>query len=53
MTELLQTAAQAVMVMEYMSGEKMAERMIPFVAAHVDGVDLAGKRISVNWQSDY
>lgn len=52
-TELLQTAAQAVMVMEYMSGEKMAERMIPFVAAHVDGVDLAGKRISVNWQSDY
>jgi 16S rRNA processing protein RimM len=52
-TELLQTAAQAVMVMKYMSGEKMAERMIPFVAAHVDGVDLAGKRISVNWQSDY
>ena len=52
-TELLQTAAQAVMVMEYVSGEETAERMIPFVAAHVDGVDLAGKRISVNWQSDY
>jgi 16S rRNA processing protein RimM len=52
-TELLQTAAQAVIVMEYVSGDKTAERMVPFVAAHVDGVDLPGRRITVNWQSDY
>ena len=52
-TELLQTAAQTVMVMEYVVGDKTAERMIPFVAAHVDGVDLSSRRISVNWQSDY
>jgi len=52
-TELLQTAAQSVLVLQYGSGEKMAERMIPFVAAHVDGVDLAAKRITVDWQSDY
>lgn len=29
------------------------ERMIPFVAAYVDTVDLAGKRITVDWQPDY
>jgi 16S rRNA processing protein RimM len=27
--------------------------MIPFVAAFVDGVDLPGKRITVDWQPDY
>jgi 16S rRNA processing protein RimM len=27
--------------------------MIPFVAAFVDGVDLPGKRIMVDWQPDY
>jgi 16S rRNA processing protein RimM len=30
-----------------------AERMIPFVAAYVDGVDLAAGRIEVDWQLDY
>jgi 16S rRNA processing protein RimM len=29
------------------------ERLIPFVAAHVDEVDLASKRIGVDWGSDY
>ena len=52
-TELLQTAAQTVLVLHYTCGEKQAERMIPFVAAHVDGVDLAARRITVDWQSDY
>ncbi|MBC7446241.1 MAG: ribosome maturation factor RimM, partial [Polaromonas sp.] len=30
-----------------------AERMIPFVAAYVDKVDIAGKCITVDWQPDY
>jgi 16S rRNA processing protein RimM len=29
------------------------ERLIPFVDAYVDGVDLPGKRISVDWEADY
>lgn len=52
-TELLSTAAQAVLVMQYQSADKTLERMIPFVAAYVDSVDLASRRISVDWQSDY
>ena len=52
-TELLSTAAQAVLVMQYPSADKVLERMIPFVAAYVDSVDLATRRISVDWQSDY
>ncbi len=51
--ELLQTAAQVVLVLRYGSGDAWLERMIPFVAAHVDAVDLDGKRITVDWQADY
>jgi len=29
------------------------ERMIPFVGAYVDGVDVAAGRIDVDWQPDY
>ena len=52
-TELLSTAAQAVLVMQYQSGDAVLERMIPFVAVYVDAVDLVDRRISVDWQSDY
>ncbi len=31
----------------------VAERMIPFVAAYVDAVDVAARRIDVDWQLDY
>ena len=51
--ELLSTAAQAVLVLGYDSAGQPAERMIPFVAAYVDQVDQAGKRILVEWQPDY
>ena len=34
-------------------GADGAQRMIPFVAAYVDQVDLPGKRIDVDWQADY
>ena len=29
------------------------ERMVPFVAVYVDGVDVAAGRIDVDWQPDY
>ncbi|MEO8855500.1 MAG: ribosome maturation factor RimM [Burkholderiaceae bacterium] len=51
--ELLSSAAQAVLVLEYLADGKQLERMIPFVSAYVDAVDLATRRITVDWQADY
>ncbi len=51
--ELLSTGAQTVLVMEYELDGKSQERMIPFVAAYVDDVDLAKRLITVDWQADY
>jgi len=52
-TDLMSTGPQTVLVLEYAEGEKTLERMIPFVSAFVDGVDLAARRITVDWQPDY
>ena len=51
--ELLSTGPQTVLVIEYLEEGKPQERMIPFVAAYVDGVDLPARRINVDWQADY
>jgi 16S rRNA processing protein RimM len=51
--ELLATGPQTVLVLEYQEEGKPLERMIPFVSAFVDTVDVAGKRITVDWQPDY
>lgn len=51
--ELLSTGAQTVLVMDYEQDGKTQERMIPFVAAYVDDVDLPARRIRVDWQPDY
>jgi 16S rRNA processing protein RimM len=51
--ELLSTGPQTVLVLAYEADGKSLERMIPFVSAYVDGVDLPGKRITVDWQPDY
>ena len=51
--ELLSTGAQTVLVMDYLKDGKLQERMIPFVSAFVDDVDLNAKRIRVDWQLDY
>ena len=54
--DLMSTGPQTVLVIEAApeaEGGKAVERMIPFVAAFVDGVDLPGKRITVDWQPDY
>jgi len=51
--ELLSTGPQTVLVLQYEAEGKPQERMIPFVSAYVDAVDLAGRRITVDWQEDY
>jgi 16S rRNA processing protein RimM len=51
--ELLSTGPQTVLVLEYESEGKLQERMIPFVSAYVDSVDLPGSSIAVDWQADY
>ena len=54
--DLMSTGPQTVLVIESppeQAGGKPVERMIPFVAAFVDHVDLPGKRITVDWQPDY
>lgn len=51
--ELLSTGPQTVLVLGYEHEGQPAERMIPFVAAYVDEVDLAARRIRVDWQPDY
>jgi 16S rRNA processing protein RimM len=51
--ELLSTGPQTVLVLEYEAEGKPQERMLPFVAAYVDKVDLQGRRIEVDWQADY
>lgn len=51
--DLLSTGPQTVLVVGYEEDGKAQERMIPFVAAYVDGVDLPARRITVDWQADY
>jgi 16S rRNA processing protein RimM len=55
---LIDTGAHAVLRVlpaEVPAGVKpeSAERLIPFVGAYVDSVDLAGRRIVVDWGLDY
>jgi 16S rRNA processing protein RimM len=51
--ELLSTGAQTVLVMAYEEDGKAQERMIPFVSAYVDDVNLEKRQITVDWQPDY
>lgn len=51
--ELMSTGPQTVLVLAYEQDGKSLERMIPFVSAFVDKVDLPEKRITVDWQPDY
>ena len=51
--ELLSTGPQTVLVVGYEHDGATAERMIPFVSAYVDAVDLPARRITVDWQPDY
>ena len=51
--ELLHTGPQTVLVLAYEEEGKAKERMIPFVSAYIDTVDLTGRRITADWQPDY
>lgn len=51
--DLLATGPQTVLVLVAQADGKAIERMIPFVSAYVDAVDLPGRRITVDWQPDY
>ena len=56
--DLMATGPHSVLCVEYTAkqedgSEAPAERMIPFVSVYVDSVDIAGKRITVDWQPDY
>lgn len=52
-SDLHATGPQTVLVVADASGDKPVDRMIPFVSAYVDQVDLPGRRITVDWQPDY
>jgi 16S rRNA processing protein RimM len=55
--DLMPTGPNSVLVMEYAETvdgvEKTAERLVPFVAAYIDDVDLKARRITADWQTDY
>ena len=60
--DLMPTGPHSVLCLEYTldagaqadeAPKKVAERLIPFVSVYVDKVDLAARRITVDWQTDY
>ncbi|QIL69938.1 ribosome maturation factor RimM [Diaphorobacter sp. HDW4B] len=51
--DLLATGPQTTLVLSQEVDGKPVERMIPFVSAFVDKVDVAGRQITVDWQLDY
>jgi 16S rRNA processing protein RimM len=51
--DLMATGPQTVLVLSFELDGKPQERMIPFVSAYIDQVDLAARRITVDWQPDY
>ena len=51
--DLMTTGPQTVLVLQADEAGKTVERMIPFVSAFVDKVDIAARCITVDWQADY
>jgi len=51
--ELTSTAAQTVLVLDCVQAGKTIERLIPFVSAFIDEVELPARRILVDWQADF
>jgi 16S rRNA processing protein RimM len=51
--ELISTGLQTVLVIEYTEADKTLERLIPFVSAYIDDVDLKARCIRVDWLQDY
>ena len=51
--ELLSAGPQTTLVLDAEQDGAAIERLIPFVSAFVDNVDLPGRVITVDWQPDY
>jgi 16S rRNA processing protein RimM len=56
--DLMATGPNSVLCVEYAAIQEdgtsaPAERMIPFVSAYIDAVDVAGQSITADWQPDY
>jgi 16S rRNA processing protein RimM len=51
--DLVSTGPQTVLVIEHTHGDAVREILIPFVSVYVDDVDMAQRRIRVDWQPDY
>jgi len=55
--DLMPTGPTSVLVLEYTETvdgvDKTAERMVPFVGAYIDDVDLKARRITADWGVDY
>jgi 16S rRNA processing protein RimM len=51
--DLMSTGPQTVLVLEYEEEGKALERMLPFVAAYVDSVDLPGRKHHRRLAADY
>lgn len=51
--ELMANGPQTTLVLAAEEDGKAVERLIPFVGAFIDQVDLAGRLITVDWQADY
>lgn len=51
--DLMSTGPQTVLVVAWEQDGKPQERLIPFVSAYVDGVDLPARRITVDWSADF
>jgi len=51
--QLLPAGPQTTLVLEWQEHGKARERLIPFVSAFVDKVDLAARCITVDWQAEY
>ena len=52
-TDRAEAVEQTVLVLAFEEDGKPQERMIPFVSAFVDKVELPERRITVDWQPDY
>ncbi len=51
--DLIETGPSSVLRVHQGAGDELQERLIPFVQAYVDQVDLASRQITVDWGLDY
>ena len=51
--DLLSTGLQSVLVLHQKQDDRTLERMIPFVSAYIDEVDLASRLVRADWGLDY